>query len=156
MHEDPAASTTRCRAREWGRSTLEEQDGTSEDDGNSYLLANPGLVEAPDDGRVVQRTGAARSASGTTTGRNLLHSQNPHGESQGGKKRRASDMGGSTGSGGRVKTDHDSINAKEGRKKRRRRSGRQDDELRRHRQHSVSTVKIQAKTRTKSKRGRGR
>ena len=134
----------------------EEQDGTSEDDG---LVANPGLVEAPDDRTVVQRTGAARSVPGTTTGRNLPHSQNPHGKSQGGKKRRASNTGGSTGSGGSggsVKTNQDSTNAKEGLMNRRQRSGRQDDVLRRHRQHSVSTVKIQAGTRTTSKRGQGR
>ena len=36
-------------------------------------------------------TGAARSAPGTTTGHNLLHSQNPHGESKGSKKRVAVD-----------------------------------------------------------------
>ena len=54
----------------------EEQDDRSKDDSNSYLLANPGLVEAPDDGTEVQRTSAARSVPCTTSGHNLPHSQN--------------------------------------------------------------------------------
>ena len=74
-----------------------EDEPEEQDDVNSYPLANPGLVEAPDDGTVVQHTGAARSVPGTTTGRDLPHSQNPHGKCQGSKKRMASDTGGSTG-----------------------------------------------------------
>ena len=43
--------------------------------GNSYLLANPRPAEAPDDGTVVQTTGADRSAPGTQPEPNTPHTQ---------------------------------------------------------------------------------
>ena len=67
------------------------------------------------DGTVVQPTGAACYAPGTTPGHNLPHSQNPIGESQGGRKRVASDTGGSTSSsrsGGSVKANQESTSVK--------------------------------------------
>ena len=43
--------------------------------GNSYTLANPRPVEVPDDGTVVQTTGADRSAPGTQPEPNTPHTQ---------------------------------------------------------------------------------
>ena len=107
-----ASWTTRCGARD----DMSEDKGTGCQDGSTYVLANPRLLETPNDGTVVHPTGAAHSAPGTPPGPNLPHSQNPIGESQCGMKRVASDAGGSTSSsrsGGSIKSNHESIRAKD-------------------------------------------
>ena len=112
-------------------------------DVSSYLPADPRLVEAHDDGTLVQPTGAARSTPGTLPGTKLPHSQNLTGEGQGGRKRAASDTGSSTSSSksnNSIKANHNSTSAKVVMAKRRRQSGRQDNMLERHRHHSVSGV----------------
>jgi hypothetical protein len=75
-----------------------EGEGTGRWSGNSYLLADPRLVEAHEDGTVVHPTGAARSAPGTPPGPKHPYSQSLTGEGQGGRKRVASETGGNTSS----------------------------------------------------------
>ena len=50
--------------------------GMGRGEGNSYLLANPRLVEAPDDGTIAHPTGADRSAPGTYPEPKTPHTQN--------------------------------------------------------------------------------
>ena len=92
----------------------QEQDQGSEDTdtGNVYLLADPRLVEAPDNGTIVHPAGAEHSAPGTLQGPNPPHSQSMTGEGQGGRKRAASDTGSSSRSGNSVKANHESTSAK--------------------------------------------
>ena len=95
--------------------TNTEGEGAGHRGGNSYLQADPRLVEAHDDSTVVHPTGAARSAPGTLQGPKLLHSQSLTGKGQGGRKRAASDTGSSTSSsrsGNRIKANHESTSAK--------------------------------------------
>ena len=50
--------------------------GTGCGEGNSYLLTNPRLVEAPDNGTIVHPAGADRSAQGTHPEPKTSHTQN--------------------------------------------------------------------------------
>ena len=126
-----------------GAGLYETSEDTARQGGSSYPLANPRLVEAHDDGTLVQPTGAACSAPGTLPGTKHPHSQNLTDEGQGARKRATSDTGSSTSSSksdNSIKANHKSTSAKIVMAKRRRQSGRQDNVLERHRHHSVSEV----------------
>ena len=101
---------------------------------NDYLLADPRLAEAPDNGTVEPHTGADRSAPQALLDPNRPHSQNLSGEGEGGRKRAASDTGSST------RSSRSGTSFKATLQKRRRQSGRQNTVLERHRHWSVSGV----------------
>ena len=90
---------------------------------NDYLLADPRLAGAPDDGTVELLTGTARSAHKALLDSDWPHSHYRSGECKGGRKRAASNTGSSTSS------SRSGTSVKATLQKRRRQNGWQDDTL---------------------------
>ena len=112
-----------------GGGTSEVTNSDSEDEGgvqqgeNDYLLADPRLAEAPDDGTVELLTGTACSAHKALLDSDWPHSHYRSGECEGGRKRAASDTGSSTSS------SRSGTSVKATLQKRRRQNGWQVDTL---------------------------